>query len=162
MPPIDLLILIGIPGAGKTTFFRDRFEETHVHLSRDLPKGAAQGSAERRRKVERLLREGVSVAVDDTNVRRSDRAPLIAAARAARARVVGYFFDVTTRAAVARNAERKGRARVPNVAIFTAAKRLEPPALSEGFDELHVVRLTRGGRAVVDGEASGGPPGHDH
>ena len=40
----------------------------------------------------------------------------------------------TTREAVARNEERAGRARVPKVAIFTVAKRLDPPAVDEGFD----------------------------
>ena len=63
-------------------------------------------------------------------------------ARAHGARVIGYFFDVTTRQAVARNAERTGRQKVPNVAIFTVAKRLEAPTLGEGFDQLFRVTLT--------------------
>ena len=57
------------------------------------------------------------------------------------ARVIGYFFDVTTRVAVARNAERTGRAKVPNVAIFTAAKRLVPPTYEEGYDALFRVTI---------------------
>jgi hypothetical protein len=56
------------------------------------------------------------------------------------ARVIGYFFDVTTDAAVARNASRTSR-KVPNVAIFTVAKRLKRPALSEGFDQLFRVTI---------------------
>jgi hypothetical protein len=46
---------------------------------------------------------------------------------------------------VARNERRTGRAKVPKVAIFTAAKRLAPPRLEEGFDELHTVRVADGG-----------------
>jgi hypothetical protein len=57
-------------------------------------------------------------------------------------RVVGYFFDVTPRDAVARNAGRSGTAKVPNVAIFATAKRLERPEPAEGFDQLFDVRLT--------------------
>jgi hypothetical protein len=53
--------------------------------------------------------------------------------------VIGYYFDVSTREAVARNERREGRAKVPKVAIFTSAKRLVPPAIEEGFDELHTV-----------------------
>ena len=80
--------------------------------------------------------------VDNTNPSVAERTAIIAAARAHGARVVGYFLDVTTREAVARNAGRSGRQKVPNVAIFTVAKRLEPPTLAEGFDELFRVQLT--------------------
>jgi hypothetical protein len=55
---------------------------------------------------------------------------------------VGYFVDVTTRVAVARNAGRTGREKVPNVAIFTVAKRLERPVIDEGFDQLFRVDIT--------------------
>jgi predicted kinase len=79
------------------------------------------------------------VVVDNTNPSRGDREPLIATARAHHARVIGYFFDVSTREAVARNAGRAGRNNVPNVAIFAAAKRLQPPAFAEGFDQLFIV-----------------------
>ena len=46
--------------------------------------------------------------------------------------------------AVARNERRDGKARVPKVAIFTAAKRLAPPQMEEGFDELHRFRVEEG------------------
>jgi hypothetical protein len=73
------------------------------------------------------------------NRSRGDREPLIAIARAHHAQVIGYFFDVSTREAVTRIAGRTGREKVPNVAIFAAAKRLQPPAFTEGFDQLFIV-----------------------
>ena len=36
-----------------------------------------------------------------------------------------------------RNAARVGKARVPQVALFVTAKRLERPTPEEGFDALH-------------------------
>ena len=30
------MILVGLPGAGKTTFYRERFAATHRHVSKDL------------------------------------------------------------------------------------------------------------------------------
>lgn len=125
---LECVILIGIPGAGKTTLWRQRFEATHRRI-------------EDKRLVDAALASGSSVVVDSTNPRREDRAPLVAAARRRGARVIGYYFDVSTRAAVARNAVRTGKDKVPNVAIFTAARRLEPPTADEGFDELHRVRI---------------------
>jgi len=75
------------------------------------------------------------------NARAADRAWLIAQGRAAGARVVGYFFDAPASECRARNRERAGAARVPYVAIFAAAKRLQVPAKSEGFDALWRVRV---------------------
>ena len=98
------------------------------------------------REIAAALDAGRSVAVDNTNPSRADRAPVIELARARGARVVAYHVRATTREAVARNEGRAGRARVPKVAIFTVAKRLEPPAADEGFDG-DLRRLTSGGRS---------------
>jgi predicted kinase len=124
----EVVVLIGVPGAGKTTLYRDRFAPTHVRVEKKEHLAAA-------------LARGASVVVDSTNPRRADRAPIVAQAHARGARVIAYFFDVSTRAAVARNAARTGKDRVPNVAIFTVAKRLEPPLADEGFDQMFRVRI---------------------
>ena len=137
----ELVILIGLPGAGKTTFYRERFAATHVHVSKDLWPNAAGREARQRRAIDEALAAGSSVVVDNTNPSAADRAALMELARARNARVIGYFFDVSTRAAVARNAARSGREKVPNVAIFTVAKRLQPPTIAEGYDELVRVEI---------------------
>jgi predicted kinase len=139
---LECIILIGLPGAGKTTFYRRYFAATHVHVSKDLWPHASSRDARQRRAIDEALAAGHPVAVDNTNATVAERAAIIGAARARGARVIGYFLDVATRVAVARNAERSGRAKVPNVAIFTVAKRLERPALAEGFDQLFRVEIT--------------------
>ena len=83
-----------------------------------------------------------------TNVTVAERAAIIRIARERQSRIIGYYIDASTREAVARNEKREGRARVPKVAIFTCAKRLAPPSLEEGFDELHRVRVDPEGRFV--------------
>jgi predicted kinase len=93
--------------------------------------------------IEEALASGKSIVIDNTNPTIAARATLIAIARTHGARVIGYYFDVNTRTAVARNAERTGRGKVPNVAIFTAAKRLQRPSLAEGFDQLFRVQIDK-------------------
>jgi predicted kinase len=80
----------------------------------------------------------------------ADRAPVIALARRHGAKVVGYFVDVPVKDALARNSGRDGRERVPNVAIYTIARRLEPPSPAEGFDELYRVQPAGDGEFTVE------------
>ena len=141
----ECAIFVGLPASGKTTFYQQNFTATHVHVSKDLwPRGANKATRQQR-ELEAALSAGRSVVVDNTSPSPTDRAPIIAAARRHGARVVGYYFASGTREAVARNRGRTGSARVPDVAIFTAAKRMSPPAYSEGFDELYRVTITPGG-----------------
>ena len=138
---LECVILVGLPGAGKTSLYRQQFSNTHVHISKDLWPNASGRENRQQKLIEETLSAGKSVVVDNTNPTEAERARLITIARGKGARVVGYFFDISTRVAVARNADRTGRGKVPNVAIFTAAKRLERPSSSEGFDELFRVEL---------------------
>ena len=138
---LECIILIGLPGAGKTTFYRRYFAASHVHISKDLWPHASRRDARQLRAIDEALAAGRSVVVDNTNATSAERAAIIGAARARDARIVGYFVDVATRMAIARNAERSDRARVPNVAIFTVAKRLQRPVLTEGFDQLFCVEI---------------------
>jgi predicted kinase len=150
---MELVILIGLPAAGKTRFFQQRFAATHVHVSKDAMPNARQPERRQRALIEEALKAGRSLVVDNTNPTVQDRQPLIALGRTAGARVIGYFFDVSTRASVARNASRSGKAKVPPVAIFTTAKRLQPPTYAEGFDQLFIVRLSQEGDPLVEAAA---------
>jgi len=138
----ECVVFVGLPGAGKTTFYQRYFAATHRHISKDLWPNASGRDARQRRLLIEALAAGHSVVVDNTNPKIAERAPLVEIARAQGAQVVCYFFDATTREAVARNAGRTGKQKVPNVAIFTIAKRLEPPTRAEGFDQLFRVTIT--------------------
>ena len=139
---LECIILVGLPGAGKTTFYRRYFAATHVHISKDLWPNATGRDARQRRLIDESLASGRSVIIDNTNATVADRAAILSIARTHRADVRCYFIDVTTRAAVARNAGRADKEKVPNVAIFTVAKRLQRPTAEEGFDQLFCVQIT--------------------
>ncbi len=149
---MELVILVGLPASGKSTFYRRRLAATHVHVSRDVlgrgPKGRQHEL------VAESLGAGRSVVVDNTNARVAERAELIALGRGLGARIVGYYFESDPRAAAARNREREGPARVPPAAIYVIARRLEPPRYAEGFDALYRVRIASDG----DFEVTPAPP----
>lgn len=135
----QLVVFVGLQGSGKTTYYHEHFAGTHVHVSKDLMGSTREKENRQREQIASALKEGRSVVVDNTNPTLYDRAPLIALARAHGARVIAYYFEAPVRMAVARNQQREGKARVPNVAIFATQKRLVPPSIDEGFDEVIVI-----------------------
>ncbi len=134
---MEAILFIGVQGSGKSSFYKERFYETHLRINRDMLKTQNR----ERRLIETCLELRQAFVIDNTLATRSERAPHIAMARAAGFRVIGYFFQVTTRQAIARNKERAGKSKVPVVAILGTYKRLEPPSPQEGFNELFVVTI---------------------
>jgi predicted kinase len=144
---MDCVILIGLPAAGKSTFYRDRLAASHDHISKDLLRNNGRPERRQLQLIETAFAAGRSVAVDNTNATRASRSPVIRIARAHGAAVHGYYFPTEAAEALRRNRLRSGRSRVPDVAIFAVRKHLEPPSFEEGFDRLFVVTLddaTRG------------------
>ena len=136
---LELIVLVGLPGSGKTTYYRAHFAATHAHVSKDLMPNAPRRDERQAREIDAALGGGKSVVVDNTNPSAEVRAPLVAIGRRHGARIVAIYFETDVRTAIMRNRQREGRARVPDVAIFTTKKKLMPPTLEEGFDEVRVV-----------------------
>jgi predicted kinase len=120
---MELVIFIGLQGAGKTSFYRSHFASTHVLVSKDRLRNNRRPGRRQRQLIDEALDAGQSVVVDN------------------RATVVGYYFESRLEDCLERNRLRTGKERVPDVALLTVAKKLETPAFAEGFDRLFYVRL---------------------
>jgi predicted kinase len=133
----EAIVLIGLQGSGKSSFYQHRFFSSHLRINLDMLRT--------RHRERLLLRACIEMqqhfVVDNTNVTIAERARYLQAAQPAGFRVIGYFFQPDIRACIARNRQRTGRERVPDNAIFGTAKRLQAPTLGEGFDALYSVEL---------------------
>ena len=143
---MEAVVFIVIQGSGKSSFFKERFFTTHVRISLDLLKTRNR----ERRLLELCLGTDQRFVIDNTNALRAERAKYLEAARAARFQVVGYYFQSKIEDSLRRNAGRPEAERVPDVAIFSTAKKLELPTWDEGFDKLHYVWLENGKFFVED------------
>ena len=146
---MEAVIFTGVQGAGKSTFFRDRFFDAYVRISLDLFKTRPR----ERLFLDTCLKSGQRFVVDNTNPRAEDRAPYIAAAKQARFRVIGYYFETTVRDALRRNALRAGGAVIPVPGVIGTYKRIERPLWTEGYDELYLVTHGENDAFVVAEEA---------
>ncbi len=134
---MEMVLFIGIPGSGKSTFYQERFVDTHVRINLDTLKT-------RQREMEFIMAciaAKQSFVVDNTNVSAQERARYIPLARRAGYRVVGYFFRSDLAEASRRNRQRTGKALVPEKGMRARFQRLELPLVSEGFDQLYYVHI---------------------
>lgn len=137
---MEAVLFMGIQGAGKSSYIRERFFGTHLRISMDLMKTRHREG----RFLGLCLDSGMRFVVDNTNTTREERSRYILPAKASRFSVVGYYFRSSVEECLRRNDARLGAERVPEVAVRAAAKRLEQPTLAEGFDQLWYVRIEDG------------------
>lgn len=131
------IIFMGIQGSGKSTFFRQQFLSTHLCLSMDMLK------TRHREKIlfNACLQAKQPVVIDNTNPTVKDRARYIEGFKAHRFSVTGYYFKSELESCLERNAQRVGKACIPEAGIKGTYKKLELPVHAEGFDELFYVEI---------------------
>lgn len=136
VPAGALVILVGPPGSGKSTFAAELINQGKVEASAVISSddiavqmfGATadrelvdpQIFAERDRRVVQRLRAGRTTVVDATNVRPEARARLVAIARRFDVAVVMLRFPQPEHVLIAQNTERDKRLPVPEVLHYAA------------------------------------------
>ena len=168
--PVELIILVGIPASGKTTYFRRHLARRYAHVSLDNWRGKGNARGKEREAIIAALHAAAGadtgepprgVVVDNTNVTAETRRRYFQLARAFQeqtgrtVKLIAYFFDVPLEDCLRRN-ERRPRNppigepyHVPPAAIHRFQAQLEPPSGAEGFDEVLRVRIAPDGRFRV-------------
>jgi predicted kinase len=144
---VEAVIFVGLQGAGKSTFYKDRFFDTHLRVNLDMLKTRHR----EQRFLTTCIETGQRFVVDNTNPTRAEREVYIRAAKDSGFRVVGYYFQSRVEECRRRNEQRPSGRQVPLRGLLGTAGRMELPSLEEGFDELHYVRIEEGGTFMVEG-----------
>jgi len=135
---MEAVIFCGIQATGKSTFYKERFFNSHVRISLDLLKTRHR----ERLFLQTCLESQQPFVIDNTNLTKAERSRYISLAKAAKYKVTCYYFQSKIAEALERNARRIGKARIPDLGIKGAYNRLELPTSDEGFDQMFYVEIT--------------------
>jgi predicted kinase len=151
-PKGNVVLAIGLPGSGKTTWFGRR---GITPLSSDLLRGILFDDVEEQRyqglvfsTLRSLLRARLIARmpmnyVDATNLSVHERRQWIKMAKSFGYEVQAVFFDVPLEVCLERNRQRDRS--VSEDAMRRMAEKLKPPVFEEGFEKITVVRVKNAG-----------------
>ena len=142
-----LIILVGIPGSGKTTYAKKHIDENTIHLSSDLIRAELYGDESiqgnpaeifslMQKRAVKALNEGCNVIYDATNITRKDRAPIISACPKF-AKIECHIVWAPIEECIRRDTTR-GRT-VGVEVIDRMLKRFQAPFVDEGIDEIEII-----------------------
>ena len=135
---MQLIMFVGIPGCGKSTFYQQHFFHTHMRVNLDMLRT--------RNRENRLLtfcfETSMPLVVDNTNVTIQERKKYIELAVHYRFSITGYYFESNLQNCLERNAQRVGRQLVSEKGLLAKYRALQIPILEEGFNHLYYVQLT--------------------
>ena len=134
---MQAILFIGIQASGKSTFYKERFFNTHLRISMDL----LNTRNKERQFLEKCIELQQRLVIDNTNPSVAERARYIPKLKAAKYEVIGYYFQSDLATAIRRNKQRKGKEKIPEVGIRSTFKKMELPKLKEGFDKLYEVKI---------------------
>lgn len=145
---MEAIILTGVQASGKSSFYKERFFNSHIRVSMDLLK-----TRNREKKLLKFCIETeAKLVVDNTNPLKSDREKYISLFKESGYKIYGYYFSSSINECLERNSKRIKSEAVPEKGVLATYSKLEIPSMDEGFDELYFVKLGKAGFEVMEWE----------
>ncbi len=137
---MEAVIFVGIQASGKSSFYKEKFFDTHIRINLDM-----LGTRNREKILLNACLEAKQKFVfDKTNLTIEERKSIISEIKKHKFKVIGYYFQSKLEDCLERNEQREGKAKIPEKGLLAAFKRLEIPKLEEGFDGLFYVKIEDG------------------
>lgn len=147
----EMLILIGYPGCGKTTF-ANRYMNQYVVLSQDIlteTKKTSMSIGNFKSIVIDNLKKGLSIVIDRTNLSKEDRDGWVMIGRSINPKIVIKYiwFNIDLETCYQRNLKRKPLEHIPKIAYYSMRKKYVQPE-SDGI--IKVVDAVKFENDIID------------
>lgn len=134
---MEAIIFVGIQASGKSTFYKEKYFNTHIRISNDLLK------TKNREKMllEYCIKTRQSFVIDNTNITRNIRNKYLNIFKKLEIPIIGYYFKTNLEQSLQWNSKRTGKEKIPKIGILGTYKKLEIPTIDEGFTKLFYVDI---------------------
>ena len=141
---MEVIIFIGLQAAGKSSFYRENFIDTHIRINLDMFK------TRHREKIlfHACLEAKQPLVIDNTNSTIEERKRYIVPAQEKDFKIAGYYFKSNLEECKQRNSKRKKP--IPLVGILATHKKLQIPSYDEGFDRIYYVSMGKNNSFIVE------------
>lgn len=143
---MEAVIFIGIQAAGKSTFYKQKFFKSHMHISLDMLKTRSRENIF----IDACIKAKQPFVIDNTNPSVEDRKKYIHILKEANFKIIGYYFESTVNDAIGRNNSRVGKECIPPQGIMGTYNKLVLPTYEEGFDKLYYVSIGEDNDFIVE------------
>ena len=134
---MEIVVLVGVPGSGKTTLAKTRFPH-HKRINLDTLHTRSKEFSE----MSKNLENGCDMIIDNTNTTRKTRLRYIEIAKLFGIPIRAIYLDCPLDLALKRNSSRVGKEQVPDRAVRLYYKIIEPPTKEEGFDSVEKIPVS--------------------
>lgn len=149
-----LIMMIGIPGCGKSTYAKKMVESNQnmVHISRDDVRYEFVSDQEHYfdhenevyrefcNRIDMHLLRGETVIADATHLSSGSRKKLLNQLQVTPDKIIAVVINTPFEVCMERNAAREGITRVPDKTMFQMRSNFRPPSPNEGFDKIVFVK----------------------
>lgn len=158
MKPV-MIMLIGLPGSGKSSFAKSKEKEGYTVFSSDSIRAELYGDASVQddpqrvfsilhSRIKEALLLGKNVIYDATNISSKRRMAFLQELKKIPCNKIAYWIWASYETCLARNEERN--IKVPEAAIKRMYKRFDPPAWWEGWDDIAFLLTEKDSQTSVD------------
>lgn len=131
---MEMIIFIGIPACGKSSFYKELFFNSHIRISMDLLNTRNKEG----KLVQYCFETQSKMVIDNTNVTAESRKKYIHLGQRNQYQIIGYYFESNVLDCLERNKNRKEP--INEIGIKAKYKELEKPLFTEGFDKIFSVK----------------------